>query len=216
MTVTAPAGAVEAGGTVRLAGRDVHWRFGWADDARSEPSRVAREWLEELVARYDLFRWQGIERDGAWSKPRFIGAPDADFSISHSDRGVLIAVAEGPGIGADIEVAPYRAFTAGPLLRRMCAPAEHARLSAMAPAERRRHAVALWTAKEAAVKATGRGLADDFRTFAIEPAPLPPDVRASAHIAVATGTSVVVRALDVFTARHDSEPSPDLSVRLAR
>jgi 4'-phosphopantetheinyl transferase len=215
--------AAVASGTTRLAGRNVHWRFGWADDDAADPSRRARVWLEDIVTGHDLFPWRGLERAVAWTKPRFADISDADFSISHSGRAVLVAVACGPGlampgsgVGADIEIAPYRAFTAGPLLRRMCAPEEHGRLAVLPPGDRRRHAVALWTAKEAAVKATGRGLADDFRTFALDPAPAPASASCSAHLAIATDGVVAVQHLDLLASAADGIPSPTLSVRTAR
>ena len=86
-----------------IAGRRVIWRIGSAADAGVTASRLARACVQDLVRDHGLFPWRGIEQDDTSTKPRFAGAPDADFSISHSGAIVLVAVAEGAAVGADIE-----------------------------------------------------------------------------------------------------------------
>ncbi|OCG75778.1 4'-phosphopantetheinyl transferase family protein [Microbacterium sediminis] len=205
---TTPALSDAVTGMTRLADREVHWRLGWADPG-ADPSVIARVWLAELATAHGLFEWAGIGPARPWTKPRLAGDPDADASISHSGRAVLVAVMRGRGLGADIEVAPYRAFAAPTLLSRMCTPAERKALMAQPPGERRFHAAALWTAKEALVKATGRGLAHDPRTVHVEPAPAPAGAVATAHLAVADGARTALAALDVAgLSRSRPEESP--------
>lgn len=205
---TTPVRADAVSGMTRLAGRDVHWRLGWALPG-ADPSATARAWLAELATVHGLFEWAGIGPARPWTKPRLAGDPDADASISHSGRAVLVAVMRGRGLGADIELAPYRAFSAPTLLGRMCTPAERAALMAQPPAERRFHAAALWTAKEALVKATGRGLAHDLRTVHVAQAPAPAGAVATAHLAVADGAHTALAALDVGgLSRPRPEESP--------
>lgn len=190
-------GTATTGGIASIAERDVHWRFGWVTDG--DPSSVARRWLEELVETHRLFAWRGLAAPARGGKPHLRGAPDADASISHRGGALLVAVGRGAGIGVDVEPAPFGAFDSRALLRRMCTADELERLLGAPADEVTRAAAALWTAKEAAVKATGRGLAHDFRSFHISPpvAPASPHARAVAHLAVADGTTITLRRLDV-------------------
>jgi 4'-phosphopantetheinyl transferase len=153
--------------------------------------------VEHLVKDHALFPWRGIDAAPPGEKPRFTGAPDADFSISHSGRAVLVAVAEGRGVGVDVEAAPFRAFDSSALRARMCSDPELRRLREVQPDAQPATLAAWWTAKEAAVKASGRGLAEDFRTFEIIPAPSPADGPVAAHLAVTDGVTTHLAALDV-------------------
>jgi 4'-phosphopantetheinyl transferase len=198
-------------GIWRAAGRTVHWRFGW-DDAveRGAASRLARRWVEELVREHELFDWNGIQPARPGTKPRFTGRPDADFSVSHSGRAVMVAVSHGSGLGVDVEAAPFRALRSDALLRRMCSPHEAARARALAPDDRAEHLAHLWTAKEAAVKASGRGLSHDFRSFEFDLPPHRTDLSAVAHLALALGQATVVSRVEITDADvrpSDSEPT---------
>lgn len=93
----------------------------------------------------------GIETDGA-GKPR-LSEGSYHFSVSHSGEAVGVAVAEFP-VGIDLEW--ERPVDARGLARRFFSP-EEAALLAAEPITRR--FFSLWTRREAAVKADGRGLA---------------------------------------------------------
>jgi phosphopantetheine--protein transferase-like protein len=196
-------------GSWRVEGRTVHWRVGWSGSPERTAARaLARQWTQQLVREHELFPWAGIDPAPPGVKPRFTGAPNADFSMSYSGAAVMVAVASGAGVGVgvDIEAAPFRALHSDALLRRMCSEREAASARAMPHPERIAHLAQLWTAKEAAVKASGAGLSHDFRTFEFDLPPHTPDLSAVAHVALtgARGTAVsrvevlpdVVRTLD--------------------
>lgn len=84
----------------------------------------------------------------------FLRGSDWRFNLSHS-RGVrLLAIARGAELGIDVErVRPLRQRTA--LLSRCFTVSEQARLAQASDRELLRH----WAAKEALVKAIGRGIA---------------------------------------------------------
>lgn len=89
----------------------------------------------------------------------------AEVSISHSGQLVLVGACVGARLGVDIESPPFARFDSPHLVRRMCTPAESAESARLADDDRQRYLARVWTAKEAFVKATGAGLATDFRTF---------------------------------------------------
>jgi 4'-phosphopantetheinyl transferase len=111
-------------------------------------------------------------------KPLVVGAPDLSFSMSHSGAVGLVAVARGAAVGADVEVVrPRRRLER--LAARTMSPAEHDRWRAVAPDEQLDAFLALWTAKEAQLKATGRGI-----TVALRSVPASPDGWTIAPVAI--------------------------------
>lgn len=157
-------------------------RLGPAVDAAARRA-IACAWLEELVEANGLFTWRGIDaRPGR--KPHLRGTGPGDVSISHSGDLLFVAASTTRGVGADIEVEPFDAFSRATLVSRMCTPDE-LRLSSRVDGVRRLRLLAdLWTAKEATVKATGEGLARDFRTFSAPAARTPATSGPIACIAV--------------------------------
>lgn len=83
------------------------------------------------------------------------GAPD--FNLSDTRGGTLIAVAGGGRVGVDLERADRR-LPALKLARRWFSAEEAAALAEIEPVARERAFLHLWTAKEAACKATGTGI----------------------------------------------------------
>ncbi|MBN9200532.1 MAG: 4'-phosphopantetheinyl transferase superfamily protein [Microbacterium chocolatum] len=163
-----PSVASVAEGRWPVLGTDVWWRFGRVG---GEPRRVAYAWVEHLVRSREGLPWRGLHRESAAVKPRLVGSEGVDFSISHSGDAVLVAVARGVRVGADVEAAPFAAFDSKALRRRMLTPAEAEELPRLRPEDARTHLARLWTAKEAGAKATGEGLASDFRTLAVSAPP---------------------------------------------
>jgi phosphopantetheine--protein transferase-like protein len=158
-----------AAGDGRIGSARVLWRLIDAPDAaRSRISALAHDTLGALVVEHDLFDWRGLERIDARSKPQPVGAPPADVSVAHSSRHILVAACIGARVGVDVESAPFSAFGAPALQRRMSTPAETATAALLDDDERHAYLARVWTAKEAVVKATGAGLATDFRTLVVE------------------------------------------------
>lgn len=90
------------------------------------------------------------------------------FNLSHSGGTALLAVTAAPTIGVDIEHAATTDKTA--VLDLITGPAERRRLSMLSEGER--HFRWLWTAKEAVLKACGRGLHLPMEDVAVQlPAP---------------------------------------------
>ncbi|WP_181727325.1 4'-phosphopantetheinyl transferase superfamily protein [Streptomyces sp. PT12] len=95
----------------------------------------------------------------AHGRPRFVGAARAglDYSVSHTERWLLIAVTSGGLVGVDIEdlaAVPDAEGLAGAALT----AGERARWAGLPQAERDAWLLTAWTRKEAAMKLTGLGL----------------------------------------------------------
>lgn len=88
-------------------------------------------------------------------KPVVANAPDLHVNLAHSDTLAVVAVSTLSPVGVDVE----RLRPVGEaLIATACTPGESDRLRGRAPAEREREFLQLWTAKEAFLKACGRGL----------------------------------------------------------
>jgi 4'-phosphopantetheinyl transferase len=97
-------------------------------------------------------------------------------SLSHAGDWVAVAVTGDALIGIDIEQLPSRVRLAD-MVETICTPAEAARVMALDAASRERALLALWTRKEALLKAFGLGLGVDpagFDAGAGEAVPPPP------------------------------------------
>lgn len=107
--------------------------------------------------------------DADHGKPRLLsaGAAVPEFSLSYTEGAALLAVARKGRLGADVEAAGARHDGAG-LLGPVATEAEAEALRGLEPAHRGRALLGLWTLKEAALKASGRGLAIDPRSIEIE------------------------------------------------
>jgi 4'-phosphopantetheinyl transferase len=97
---------------------------------------------------------------GAHGRPA-LAAPAAalDFNWSHSANRAVVALARRlPRLGVDVEY-PRAGRDCLALARRFFSLPEYEQLEQLAPTARQRAFVQLWTAKEAVLKAHGRGLA---------------------------------------------------------
>ena len=158
--------ALGATGCAKVGAHRVHWRLGTLPGATpAELSAIAREWLEQLVRSSGLFTWRGLASESPHGKPFPVGVPRAAVSISHSGQLVLVGACVGGRLGVDIESPPFDAFDSPQLVRRMCTSTESSEAARLALVQRRPYLARVWTTKEAFVKATGSGLATDFRTF---------------------------------------------------
>jgi 4'-phosphopantetheinyl transferase len=91
------------------------------------------------------------------------------LSLSHAEGLVAAAAARGAAVGVDVEPRARR-VPAAALARRFFAPAEARALAGLPEGERRARFLALFTLKEAWLKATGRGLAGGLARPRFDPA----------------------------------------------
>jgi 4'-phosphopantetheinyl transferase len=131
------------------------------DPRRRRRLILARATLRQTLAKELALEPARVEmltgRDG---KPALASTRGLSFSLSHTGRWAAIAVSEARSVGVDIEPLD-RHVTAG-LVRRVLTPAELGLVLAL-PAELRDQAfLAHWTAKEAAAKVLGGGLAGNL------------------------------------------------------
>jgi 4'-phosphopantetheinyl transferase len=80
------------------------------------------------------------------------------FNLSHSRGWAALALSDAGEVGVDVEFRGRRNDLAG-IAQRFYQPAEAQALAALPEGLRRRRFFELWTVKEAAVKALGRGIA---------------------------------------------------------
>lgn len=97
-------------------------------------------------------------------------SPPWQFNLSHSGDWLLVALAWQRRVGIDIEV--WRDLEFGALAERAFAPEERAALGAAPSTQRAATFFAVWTRKEAVLKARGLGLgAFPLEEFAVEAGP---------------------------------------------
>lgn len=125
---------------------------------------LAREWLAREL---------GVDGTGldlsrdAHGRPRLgEAAPGFDVSWSHSGDQLLLSLGEGVDVGADLERLRPRP-RALELAQRFFEPGETAWLHAQPDASREAAFVRLWCAKEALLKAHGRGIAFGLHRFRV-------------------------------------------------
>ncbi|MGH8516545.1 MAG: acyltransferase domain-containing protein, partial [Panacagrimonas sp.] len=97
-------------------------------------------------------------------------APPA-VSLTHS-RGHACAIAGDPGLNLGLDYQRLENLRLDALIQGALVPEEHPFLAVDHPTERLRRAVALWTAKEAAAKASGTGLLGRPRDWVVTAARL--------------------------------------------
>jgi 4'-phosphopantetheinyl transferase len=140
-------------------------RWTWRDHRRGTPAEpLVRAWVAaELGVAEDTIR---LTRD-AHGRPRFAGALQGfDASWSHSGGGLLIALGEGVDVGVDLEQARPRP-RALELADRFFHASEYAWLHGLPEPDRNEAFLRLWCAKEAVLKAHGRGIAFGLDKFGL-------------------------------------------------
>ena len=130
------------------------WRLRYDPRHRRAP-------LRDLLGAYLGLPAEAVELvDGPYGRPalRPAQAGMLDFNWSHSGDCALVALGRHVAPGIDVERRRERPRGLD-LARRYFSPAEARWLASCAPERRDEAFLALWTAKEAVLKALGRGLA---------------------------------------------------------
>jgi 4'-phosphopantetheinyl transferase len=89
--------------------------------------------------------------------------PGVCFSVSHSGRLALYAFAREPAVGVDVQLPPTRRLDMVAVATRALGSEQGHRLAHLAPEEREREFLRLWTRHEAALKCRGRPIDDAGR-----------------------------------------------------
>lgn len=105
--------------------------------------------------------------EGQGSKPRVVDGDGWDFNLSHAGNYVALVVARVE-VGVDLEkIRPVRAMAS--LVARYFHPDEAGAWGALPPAAREEAFFVLWSAREAAMKCAGTGLARGLGQTRVDP-----------------------------------------------
>lgn len=107
-------------------------------------------------------------REDAAGKPRLVGDGGWDFNLSHAGDYVAVAVRRGP-VGIDLEQ-HRRVRDAAAIVRRYFHPDEAQAWQRLGQDRREAAFFLLWSAREAAMKCAGLGLARGMSVTRIDPA----------------------------------------------
>jgi 4'-phosphopantetheinyl transferase len=203
----------------------------WLDDeerARMERYRDAADRSRYLFAhalvRATLSRYAPETAPPAWrfrlgahGRPEIAagaGTPPLRFNLSHTEGLVACAVALGRDVGVDVEHTATPRFDVDACLEIAAsnfAPSEIAALAALPREARRERFFAIWTLKEAYIKARGLGLALPLARFAFD---LPPS--AASEIRVRFAPEIGDDAAGWHLARMGPTPAHALALAARR
>lgn len=127
---------------------------------------VTRALVRSTLSRYRPIApaaWRFAENE--YGCPRIDPPCGLDFNLSNHPTMTVCAVSEGAALGIDVEPQSRAAQIIG-MASDVFAPAERAALDALCPENKADRATALWTSKEAYIKARGMGLALPLEGFA--------------------------------------------------
>jgi len=135
--------------------------------AGSSAQAIAGAWLaQQLALTEDELNLDRDQHGRPYLRGLAADTAAPDISWSHSGEHLLVALSEGVDVGADLERQRPRP-RALELARRFFAPSE-SRWLAQQPADQQEGAfVRLWCAKEAVLKAHGRGIAFGLHRFCV-------------------------------------------------
>jgi len=104
-----------------------------------------------------------IER-GEHGKPS-VAAAELEFNLSHAGGALLLGISRRIALGVDLESTRRRTRPVAELARRFFAPVEASALAALPQSLQQDTFLRLWCAKEAALKAHGRGIGFGLERF---------------------------------------------------
>ncbi len=97
-----------------------------------------------------------------------ISRGELNFNVARSHSCYLIGVSSGAAIGVDLEIAARRSVRPLVLARRYFSNAESEALSTLGNDELQRAFMHTWACKEAVVKASGMGIANQLCRFSVD------------------------------------------------
>jgi 4'-phosphopantetheinyl transferase len=100
-------------------------------------------------------------------RPTVLDSGELSFSLTHAGSRAAVAIAAGPALGLDLEPVPSER-DALPIARRFFTETEWDWLSGLPPGDRCAGFAALWTVKEAVLKARGYGLTESLRSVEVD------------------------------------------------
>lgn len=128
---------------------------------------VSRGLRRRMIAECTGIAATALEFQDAPGKPRLLGAGDWDFNLSHAGDHVVVAARHGP-VGIDLE--QHREVRDAALIVRRYFHADEAQAWRRLPKGRRLAAFFLfWSAREAAMKCAGLGLARGLSVTKVDP-----------------------------------------------
>jgi len=128
---------------------------------------VSRGLLRRMLADCTGVAASALEFQDAPGKPRLLGAGDWDFNLSHAGDHVAVAARRGP-VGIDLE--QHREVRDAGLIVKRYFHADEAQAWRRLPKDRRAAAFFLfWSAREAAMKCAGLGLARGLSVTRVDP-----------------------------------------------
>lgn len=147
----------------QLRADEIHvWQLAYRASDRRGP-------LHSLLAAYLGVAPDRVELvENEHGRPHFAAAHGTplDFNWSHSGERALVAIGRGAALGIDLELRRERA-RALEIAERYFSPDEAAALRRLPVTERSVAFLELWTAKEAVLKALGRGIAFGLHRLSI-------------------------------------------------
>ena len=173
----------------RDAARLAAWRAALPADVQARAARFRQpdDVARFVVGRHALRRILALRLGGAPEAVSLVtgpngkpilapGGPPWEFNLSHSGDWILIVLASRRRVGIDVEA--WRDLEYATLAERAFAPEERAALEAASAEERAATFFAVWTRKEALLKARALGLgAFPLEDFAVEADPSAPEPR---------------------------------------
>ena len=147
-------------------------------DAGSEPATAgpllfARRFYLRLL----LGSYLGLPGKAVKINRRNRGKPELDtsvhpeeihFSMAKSEDKLLIGISASSHIGVDLEHADRQARNAMGVAQRYFCPAEASALASLDPGRLDQGFLRVWACKEAVVKASGMGIANQFSRFTVD------------------------------------------------
>ncbi len=135
------------------------------DKSLSRPKQISLLAKQQLLS---IIKEKGLSFDttiavGEKGKPYFLYNENLHFSISHTNSHIAIALHDKE-IGIDIENTRKCNLN---LAKRYFHQEEYIYLSSLPKEEQDEAFTRIWTQKEAFVKCTGQGIADNFKSFAV-------------------------------------------------